>query len=128
METKVFFSCNNAPKMARIVDISIAIAERDIEALKPHVRDDFTLSIVGTDLNYTLDELVHELPKDPAVKTIEVTNALSHGNGGMAEGTMERTNGTRYQFCHVARFVNTAKDALVKNVHMYFVQLDTSKK
>jgi len=69
-----------------------------------------------------LDELTDVLEQKPAVMELNIENALSHGNGAMCEGTMIFEDGSLVYFCNVVKFVNTSKDALVKEAHTYFVK------
>lgn len=122
MKTSVMFHCGNAPKMERVIDLTIALAKRDFSTAKPHVREDFVWKTVGSVDAIRYDELSEELPKRPEVKQLTISNALSHGNGAMCEGELVFQDGDKLYFCTVVEFVNTAKDALVKSAHTYFVK------
>jgi hypothetical protein len=122
METKVMVHCGNAPKMERVIELTIALAKKDANLVKSHVREDFVWKTVGMDDVISFDDLTKELAKRPAVKELSVENALSHGNGAMCEGTISFEDGDILYFCNVVKFVNTAKDALIKEAHTYFVR------
>lgn len=121
MKTKVMFHCGNAPKMERVVELTIALVKKDVNLVKSHVREDFVWKTVGKDDVISFHDLTQELAKRPTVMEINVENALSHGNGAMCEGTLSFEDGGLLYFCNVVKFVNTAKDALVKEAHTYFV-------
>lgn len=121
MKTEVMFHCGNSPKMERVIDLTIALAQKDANMVKSHVRDDFVWRTVGENEAIIFDELTQEMAKRPVVSELTVENALSHGNGAMCEGTLLFEDGSILYFCNVVRFVNTAKDALVKEAHTYFV-------
>lgn len=122
MKTSVMFHCGNAPKMERVIDLTIALAKRDFGAVKPHVREDFVWKTVGSVETISYDELNEKLAKRPEVRLLTIDNALSHGNGAMCEGEIVFTDGDALYFCMVVEFVNTAKDALVKSARAYFVK------
>jgi len=114
--------CGNAPKMERVVELTIALAKKDVNLVKLHVREDFVWKSVGKDEVIPLDELTDALELKPTVMELNIENALSHGNGAMCEGTISFEDGSLVYFCNVVKFVNTAKDALVKEAHTYFVK------
>ena len=122
MKTEVMFHCGNAPKLERVIDLTLALAARDAGAAKTHLREDFVWTEVGGGEIANYDQLDHVLAARPAVSGIKVENGLSHGNGAMCEGILDFPDGSSLHFCSVATFVNTAKNALVKKLHMYFVQ------
>ena len=122
MKTNVMFHCGNAPKMERAIDLTIALAKKDFDTVKPHVREDFVWTTVGSDETIHYNQIRQKLSLRPEVKTLTINNALSHGNGAMCEGEMLFSDGDSSSFCMVVEFVNTAKDALVKSAHTYFVK------
>lgn len=120
MRTEVMFHCGNAPKMERVIDLTVALARKDFGSVKPHVREDFVWATVGDDNVISFDDLADALSERPDVTELKIENALSHGNGAMCEGTLLFEDGDLLHFCNVVKFVNTAKDALVKEAHTYF--------
>ena len=122
MKTEVMFHCGNSPKMERVIELTIALAKKDINLVKSHVREDFVWKTVGKDEVISFENLLQELEKRPTVTELNISNALSHGNGAMCEGTLKFVDGDFLYFCNVVKFANTAKDALVKEAHTYFVE------
>jgi hypothetical protein len=122
MKTEVMVHCGNAPKMERVIDLTTALAQKDAELVKSHVREDFVWKTIGTEEVISFENLSQELAKKPSVAVLKVENALSHGNGAMCEGILTFEDGNSFYFCTVVKFVNTAKNALVKQAHTYFVQ------
>ncbi len=121
MKIEVMVHCGNAPKMERVIDLTIAMVKKDINLVKSLVREAFVWKTMGKENAVSLNELANELENQPAVTGINVKNALSHGKSAMCEGTLTLKDGRLICFCNVALFVNTAKDALVKEAHTYFV-------
>lgn len=121
MKIEVMFHCGNAPKMERVIELTIALARKDVNMVKLHVRDDFIWKTIGKDDVISFNDLNQELSKRSSVTELIVENALSHGNGAMCEGTLLIEDGSLLFFCNVVKFVNTAKDALIKEAHTYFV-------
>lgn len=121
MKTDIMVHCGNSPKMERVIDLTVALANKDTELVKQYVRDDFTWKAVGGDENISFENLDQELTERPSVTELSVTNALSHGNGAMCEGTLLFEDEDVLHFCTVVKFVSTAKDALIKEAHTYFV-------
>ncbi|ABX81387.1 hypothetical protein [Acholeplasma laidlawii] len=122
MKLEVMYHCGNAPKMERVIDLTIALSKKDIDTVKTHVREDFTWKIVGENHVVKLEQLSQTLTTKPQILELIVKNALSHGKGAMCEGIMTFNNGLTYEFCNIVQFVNTAKDALIKEAHTYFIK------
>lgn len=121
MKTEVMFHCGNAPKMERVIDLTIALASKDSDTAKQHIREDFVWTTVGTHETISFDDLSQQLSVRPDVAELKIENALSHGNGAMCEGKLFFKDGDILDFCNVVTFVNTAKDALIKKAHTYFI-------
>ena len=122
MKTEVMIHCGNAPKMEQVIELTIALAKKDVNLVKLLVREDFVWKTVGKDDEISFDNLTQELAMRPNVTALKVDNALSHGNVAMCEGTMLFEDGDLLYFCNVVKFVNTAKDALIKEAHSYFIK------
>lgn len=122
MKTEVMFHCGNSPKMERVIELTIALAKKDVNLVKSHVREDFVWKTVGKEEVISFDDLTQALEERPEVTELKVENSLSHGNGAMCEGTLSFEDGSLIYFCNVVKFVNTAKDALIKEARTYFIE------
>ena len=122
MKTDIMVHCGKSPKMERVIELTVALAKKDTELVKQYVRDEFTWETVVRDTVISFGKLDQDLNKRPPVKELKVNNALSHGKSAMCEGTLLFENGDLLYFCNVVTFVNTAKDALIKEAHTYFVK------
>lgn len=98
MKVGVLVHCGNAPKMQRVIYLTVALAKKDVDGVKSHVREDFVWRTVGSDEVLSFDDLPKELEKRPSVSELHVENALSHGNGAMSEGTLSFEDGDRLNF------------------------------
>lgn len=121
MKVDVMFHCGNAPKMERVIDLTIAMANKNLNQIKAHVREDFKWKIVGEEVLFSLEDMSQVLANKPKVSAIKIENALSHGNGAMCEGILTLDHGNTLRFCHVVTFVNTAKNAQIKEAHTYLI-------
>lgn len=121
MKTEIMFRCGNAPKMERVIELTIAMAKNDVSLIMDNVRQDFIWKIIGEDESFSLNDLAVAFEKWSNVSYLTVENALSHGNGAMCEGQLLLEDGKILNFCNVVKFVNTAKDAFIKEAHTYFI-------
>ena len=122
MKTDVMVHCGNSPKMERVIDLTVALAAKDADSVKSIVREDFVWKTVGKEDFISFEDLSQKLAERPDVTAINVENALSHGKGAMCEGTLSFEGGDVLCFCNVFTFSSTAKDALVKEAHTYFIK------
>lgn len=121
MKIETFVHCGNAPKMQHIIDLVAAIAKRDESAVQKLVRDDFSWRVVGSDEEMTYNELGEALSKRPEVHVARFDTAMSHGNIAMCEGVLTFADKDELHFCTVGRFTSTAKDAVIRECHTYFI-------
>lgn len=123
MRKDVLVHSGNAPKMEQVIDLTIALAERDAAAARLHVREDFVWNDVSHGVIADYNTLSQALSGRASVALISVANALSHGNSAMCEGTLEFDNGDILKYCMVVQFTSTAKNSLVKEMHSYFIKV-----
>lgn len=117
----VMVHCGNAPKMERVINLTLALLIKDVTEAKKHIRDDFIWNDIGSGITVQFKNLKNGLPKIQDVKMIKIDNGLSHGNGAMCEGLLEFENDASLHFCFVAKFVSTARGAAIKELHSYFI-------
>ena len=122
MKMEIMFRCGNAPKMERVIELTVALAKNDLSLIEENVRQDFNWKIIGEDESFSLINIAFGLEKWSNVSKLTIENALSHGNGAMCEGELLLENGKILYFCNVVKFVSTAKDALIKEAHTYFIE------
>lgn len=122
MKTEIMLHCGNAPKMEKVIELTISLAKKDINMVKSCVREDFVWMTVGKEEAVSLYDLTQVLAKRPSVTELIVDNALSHGKSAMCEGTLSFEDGSHLYFCNVVKFVNASKDALIKEAHTYFIK------
>lgn len=120
MEIFVNTSCKNAPKKERTIDLVLAFIKKDEAVLKTLVTKDFTYHTVGDKTYYNLNNLSDFL-NSYNIEKITIDNALSHGNGAMAEGIIILKDTKNVRFCLVTQFKSTLNNALIKSAHCYFV-------
>ncbi len=122
MLLEIMNHCGNAPKMERVIELTIALAKKDINLIYPHVSKDFIWRIVGSDKETKLYELVQEFTNITTITKLTIENALSHGNGAMCEGTVTFEGGNVFYFCNVVKYTSTTKNASVQELHTYYIE------
>lgn len=126
MKIDVLVHCGNSPKMEQVINLTSALAKRSPDAAREYVREDFRWSTVGGDKMIRFDELDEKLPQRPEVTSLTICNAMSHGKVAMCEGKLLFADGDKLAFCTVVEFANTAKKALIKSAHTYFVKVKSN--
>ena len=122
MKLEIMSHCGNAPKMERVIALTIALAKKDINLIYPHVSNEFIWRIVGRDKETNLSELVQEFSNITTIIKLTINNALSHGNGAMCEGTVTLEGDNLFYFCNVVKYTNASKNAIVKEAHTYYTK------
>lgn len=118
--------CGNAPKKLLLRDFNVAFANSDIEALLENVSDDIRWTMVGSAevvgkeaFETTLREM-----SGPDVVELVLHHIITHGNVGSANGILRFEDGKAYGFCDVYRFSSHAKDAKIKEMSSYVIEIE----
>lgn len=118
--------CGNAPKKAQIRDFNVAFANRDVDALLEAVTADIRWKRVGFDVVEGKGAFETELRQMQGAEVTElvVDEILTHGNVGAANGIIRFADGRAYAFCDVYRFSSHSKNAKIKSVTSYVIEVD----
>lgn len=118
--------CGNAPKKAVLRDLNIAFAENDVEFVLDNVTDDVEWTVVGdTEVQGKSDfaEALEEM-KDGETTELIVDHVITHGATGAVDGTLKLDSGETYSFCDVYEFSSTRKNAKIRTMTSYVVEID----
>jgi hypothetical protein len=121
--------CGNAPKKKLIKDFNIAFANYDIGFIIENISGEVCWNIVGEQLVIQGKEvLAATLEQMKNKKTIElqITSIITHGNTGAANGIIKYENSKTYAFCNVYIFSSTAKNAKIKEITSYVIEVPSA--
>lgn len=117
-------NCGNSPKMEFLKNFNIAFAQGNVEYLKEHVTDDIFWLITGereiegiTAFAEALEEM-----KSTKVKELTLSQILSHGKEGAANGIITLNTGKKYAFSDFYRF-QSAKGNKIKSITSYSIEV-----
>jgi hypothetical protein len=118
--------CGNAPKKILLRDFMIAFANNDVPSLLDWVADDIQWELVGehsvtgkSDIEHAIRTLLHT-----TVKEMTIANIITHGDAGSVNGTMTFDDGKSYGFCNVCTFSSYSKNAKIKAIASYFIEIN----
>lgn len=114
--------CGNAPKRQFIVELLSAFARNDQQCVLDSLTDDVRWEIVGRE-SFEGKEAVSQMlaARRGAAEELIVENVLSHGAHCSANGVLIAE--TRVAFCAVYAFNSHGKNARIKSVQVYEIQL-----
>ncbi len=117
--------CGNAPKKLFLRDIYIAFAKNDLQHILQNVSDGIRWNMVGDSLVEGKEQVANVIEAMNHTKATELTikNIITHGKTAAVDGIVKLENGSRYAFCDVYNFSSSAKDAKVKEVTSYSINL-----
>ena len=117
--------CGNAPKKAQLRDFNIAFAEGDVDRILGFVSDNVTWNRVGDTRIEGRENFENDLRpmQDVRAKEVEITDIITHGNVGAAHGILRFENGQSYAFCDVYRFTSHARDAKIREITSYVIEV-----
>jgi len=116
--------CGNAPKKQYILDFNIAFAKADISKILEMFDDDAIWDMVGSEVVKGKVAIKNELESMAfaEAKVLEVENIISHGKLCSANGEMHHKD-SKVAFCDVYTFSSHAKDAKIKTLKSYGIDI-----
>lgn len=117
--------CGNAPKKLLLRDLNIAYANRDMQPVLENLTDNIRWEMVGNKLIEGKEQVAEELEQRKRTQTRELIlqNIITHGNVGAVDGIAKLDDGSSYAFCEVYRFSSHAKNAKIKEITSYIIEL-----
>lgn len=117
--------CGNAPKKEFIRDFEIAFAQNNKELVLDSMDEHIVWEMIGENIIVGKESMTEELEGmlDDTVATLTIENIMTHGDVGAANGTMLFRDGTEYGFCDIFTFTSHAKDAKIKKLQAYVVEI-----
>ena len=117
--------CGNAPKKIVLRDFNIAFAKHDRDFLLANITDHVRWTMVGDKVVEGKEHFSQALEQMAQREAVELTlvNILTHGASGAVDGTIMLKDGSRYDFCDVYQFSSNAKDAKIKAITSYVIQI-----
>lgn len=117
--------CGNAPKKEFIRDFQVAYAKQDAQAVLSSLEEKAIWDMVGHTVFEGKEAIREALPSMFSGTVLELTmdNIITHGKVGSANGVMKYEDGAVIAFCDVFEFTSHAKDAKLKKISSYAVDL-----
>lgn len=116
--------CGNAPKKQFVKVFNIAFAKADIPTITAMLADDAEWEMIGqgtvsgkTKIQRSLEQMDYGPAKELVIK-----NIISHGDVCAANGVM-KYGASVVAFCDVYKFSSHAKDAKIKRITSYAIDL-----
>ena len=125
MNITISEDCGNAPKKAFLRDFNIAFAENNIAQLLDSVTDDFTWELIGNTTYHGKEAFGKVLAGmlDSKATELVIRDILTHGDIGAIHGSMSFDDGSTVAFCDICTFNSHAKDAKIKAMTSYGIEL-----
>lgn len=116
--------CGNSPKNQFVSDLTVAMAQGDIQFILDKVSDDIHWEVAGREIIQGKTLLSRELKhqSDDPVEQLTIHHALTHGKAGAVNGTKTLKSGKKIAYCLVFEF-NGAKASSVKRITSYEVDI-----
>ena len=118
--------CGNAPKKRILKDFHIALAKRDFSFIEEQLSDAVVWNVIGDQVYQGKEAVLNELKQNSLadITELHIHNIITHGWIASANGTVYVEQGKRCEFCYVYRFSSAGKNAKLKEVTVYIIQVD----
>lgn len=124
MKITVPEDCGNAPKKEFIRDFNIAFAENKKEKILEFMADDIEWVFVGKQIMNGKEEVKKflETMGDDKAEELILDTIVTHGDEAAADGVMKFSK-MAVAFCDVYKFTGHDKNAKIKNLTSYGIEL-----
>lgn len=111
--------------MAQLRDFNIAFFKDDVDTIVSMVTDDIFWEMKGSEPVVGKDAFTNSLKEmnGSDIEEVEIHHIITHGNLGSLDATMKLKDGKVYAYCDVYVFNKHGKDALIKELHSYMIEL-----
>lgn len=119
--------CSNAPKMALLRDFTSAFATGNSAIIISSLADDVLWEMVGDQSINGKAAAEKKLPEmlDGQVEELNLDNIVTHGDAGAVNGSMKFRGGQTFSFCDFYNFTSNGKNAKIKRIQSYVVEIKT---
>lgn len=116
--------CGNSPKNQFVADLTVALAQADIQYLLSKVTEDFRWHKTGAESLRGKEQFAAMLEglKKERVAELTILHALTHGRAGAVNGIKKLSGGKSVAFCLVFDF-DGARAAAVREITAYEIAL-----
>lgn len=123
-EISIEENCGNSPRKQFLSDFYVAFVERDEEVIRSMLTDDVRLTIVGEEPLDGRQSVVDSMDLFlDGISEITVDNIIPHGDMAAVNGVITADNGDTHAFCEVFKFEGHTKDANIKSIDSYVVEM-----
>ncbi len=117
-------SCDNAPKRRVIRDFVVGLFVGKQSNLEETLNPAVETEINGDQTINGIDELITYFDKkDIQLSSLNLLSILSHGKYGAADGVVIAKSGQKIHFASFCTFENTKKEALIKAIRFYMIEV-----
>lgn len=118
--------CGNAPKKGLLKELSIAFAKNDIEIITEMSSEHIYWNIIGEKLVQGKAQFIETLnDRSHTVTELHIQNIITHGREGAINGTLILTDKKHVAFCDIYKFTNAGKNAKIKEITSYLIEIDS---
>ncbi|MEO4054997.1 hypothetical protein [Solibacillus sp. CAU 1738] len=114
--------CGNAPRKVVIEQILLAIAEQNIPHLQEQLAEDIQWDFVGNRSYRGIKSIAEALDEMPFCEELIIENTITHGRDGAVSGEIIG-NGLKFGFSHICQFASAGKQARLKRMTTYLIQI-----
>lgn len=117
--------CGNAPKKRVLRDFTVALVERDEEAVLAAVSDDVEWDLVGRRIVHGKVDFTDAVAAalGGEVATLHLDAILTHGNEGAVSSRILFRGSGQLRCCDVYKFSGFGKTAKIKRITSYWIEV-----
>jgi hypothetical protein len=118
--------CGNAPKMTLLRDFTSAFANGNSDIIIGNLADDIRWEMVGDQTINNKSEAKTKVVEmlDGSIEELNIDNIVTHGDAGAVQGTMKFRGGQLFSFCDFYNFTSHGKNAKIKRIQSYVVEIN----
>jgi ketosteroid isomerase-like protein len=121
-------NCGNSPKNLLLRDFNIAVAKGDLTFVDQSLTEDAVWNLfepAGQKRIAGRENILKEYTENLVIKPeqLVIETVITHGDTGVVNGIIKAQDGRSYVFCDVYHFSSHAKEATIKTMTSYIIEV-----
>lgn len=121
--------CGNSPKKILLINIYKAITNYDDSFILNNLSDDIILNIIGDREIVGKENIISTINVfiEKGLSEIKINDAITHGNTAAVHGSVFFKDNLQIDFCDIYKFKGFGKNAKIKEISSYLINLSNHK-
>lgn len=123
-EISIKEDCGNSPRKQFLSDFYVGVVEHNKEAILSMLTDDVRVALIGEETFDGRQSFVDSMNIFiDGISKITIDNIITHDDTAAVNGVINADSGDTHAFCEVFKFEGHTKDANIKSIDSYVIEM-----